>query len=344
MNCLTNREITVFTVFCLLSGAFLLFFSNYRDYRTIIFPLSSKFFSISSNRSSLSNSTLKESRWRTNRLVIIPAMYREIDWYKKSTWPLWLQQGLDIFNTSPSRPYDIYLYQRFDPESKPPFNWPYCQNVHEEAGVYLKFIYDFYHDLPDKMLFIHGKPEKHGLYPIEAAQCIRDDVFYANVNNIWIGNRPWIAGIPDPVDDITFIYKCAVRLLGLLDFDGELQLNPTNHIRKDMSTYSTMCCAQFYVRKERIHHYTYEQWSTLYNASIQPYCTNPRDREIPGTNLLKTFGGAMEFLWHIILGFESTTMPEPRAKTNTDLCHLFRSSCFGSLCNAAISGIQPLPF
>jgi hypothetical protein len=192
------------------------------------------------------------------------------------------------------------------------------------------------------MLFIHGQPERHSLYSIEAAQCIRDDVYYASVNNVWFGNRPWIAGSPDPFDNITLMYKCAIHLLNLFGFDGETQLNPMNRIPKDMSIFSTMCCAQFYVRKERIYHYTYEQWSILYNASIQLYCTTPLDREIPGTNLLKTFGVAMEPLWHIILGLESTIMPEPRAKTNTDLCHLFRSSCFGSLCNAAISGIRPL--
>ncbi|CAF1417842.1 unnamed protein product [Adineta ricciae] len=287
------------------------------------------------------NSSFKASRWRKDRLVIIPAIYQEIDWYKPSTWPNWLKNGLDMFNTSSSRPYDIYLYQRADPESKAPFNWPYCKNVHEEAGVYLKFIYDFYYDLPDRMLFIHGQPERHGLYPIEAAQCVRDDVYYTSVNNVWFQDRPWIAGKIDPVDNITVMYKCGVYLLSLFGFDGELQLNPKKVVPKDMSIFSILCCAQFYVRKERILHYTYEQWSTVYNASLQPYCTTPLDREILGTNLLRTFGSAMEILWHIILGFGPAVVPLPRAKTNTDLCHIFRSSCFGSLCGAYVTGIKP---
>ncbi|CAF1199608.1 unnamed protein product [Adineta steineri] len=288
--------------------------------------------------SSSRTSTVNASKWKKNRLVIIPAVYREIEWHQNSTWPRWLREGLDLFNTNPSRAYDVYLYQRLDPDSKPPFNWPYCRNVHEEAGLYLKFIFDFYHDLPDRMLFIHAKPEQHSLSPIEAAQCIRDDVFYTSVNNVWFGNRPWIAGSPDPTDNLTLMYKCARHLLGLFGFDGEAQLNPDNHIPKDQSIYSTMCCAQFYVRKERIRHYTYQQWSAIYNASLQLYCTTMLDREIPGTFGVRSFGSAMEFLWHIILGLESTNMPPPKKKTNTDLCHLFRSGCSGSLCNAVVSG------
>ncbi|CAF1397779.1 unnamed protein product, partial [Rotaria sordida] len=92
----------------------------------------------------------------------------EIDWLNHSKWPEWLRYGLDLFNKNQSRIYDVYLYQRFDPKSNPPFNWPYSINVHEESGIYLKFIYDFYHDLPDKMLFIHANPFQHTLHPFEA--------------------------------------------------------------------------------------------------------------------------------------------------------------------------------
>jgi hypothetical protein len=286
----------------------------------------------SSTKSSLITSISKPSKWKKNKLVIIPAIFNEIDWANHSTWPLWLREGLDLFNKNASRPYDIHLYQRFDPNSKAPYNWPYCYNVHEEAGVYLKFIYDYYHDLPDKMLFLHGRPKDHSFYPIEAAQCIRDDVYYANVNNIWLQERPWTMGSPDPTDNITMMYKCAKRLLTLFGFDGEAQLNPNNKKQKDRSVISTMCCAQFYVRKERIHHYTYEQWSSIYNASLQPFCTTSLTRELPGGTGIKWFGGSLEYLWHVILGLSPTDMPPPRAKTHTDLCHLFRSSCKGTLC------------
>ena len=183
------------------------------------------------------------------------------------------------------------------------------------------------------MLFLQGNPIKHSRYPIEAAQCIRDDVHFANINFQWIQDRPWSIWARDPTDNIGLMYKCAVHLLSLFGFDGEAQLNPNNRTPKDNNVISTKCCAQFYVTKERIHHYTYEQWSSLYNASLEPYCRSELDRDVPGKKDTKWFGGAFEHLWHVILGLHPTDMPTPRNKTVTDQCHLFRSSCKGSPCS-----------
>jgi hypothetical protein len=274
----------------------------------------------------------KQSKWQKNRLVVIPAVWKEINWANPSTWPLWLRQGLDLFNNA-SRSYDIHLYQRIDPNSTAPYNWPYSVNVHEESGVYLKFIYDYYDDLPDKMLFLHAKPYAHSPHPIEAAQCIRDDVHYASVNTYWIQDRPWTFWPRDPDDNVALMYKCAKRLLTLFGFDGEAQLNPNNKTPKDENVISAMCCAQFYVTKERIRHYTYEQWSSLYRASLEPFCTSERDRETPGVPGIKWFVGSFEHFWHVILGFHPINMSPPEAKTHTDQCHFFRSSCNGSLCS-----------
>ena len=173
------------------------------------------------------NRPLKQSKWEKNKLVVIPAIWKEITWANRASWPIWLRAGLDLSGNA-SRSYHIHLYQRIDPHSKPPYDWPYCQNVHEEAGVYLKFIYDYYHDLPDKMLFIQGSPLAHSSHPIEAAQCIRDDVHYANVNHYWIQDRSWSYWPRDPADKIGLMYKCATRLLALSGFNGEAQLNLKN--------------------------------------------------------------------------------------------------------------------
>ncbi|CAF1423538.1 unnamed protein product [Adineta ricciae] len=323
---LKTRKIRLFIFFAVCIGIFLVIFAITNNSKRLLCNIV---------ENSISNAS--QTKWKKNRLVIVPAIFLEIDWGRPLTWPPWLIDGLDLFKKNHSRPYDIYLYQRIDSSSRAPFNWPYCQNVHEETGVYLKFIYDFYHDLPDKMLFVHGEPERHSVSPIQAAQCIRDDVFYTSVNTVWWGKRPWTAPNPDPIDNITLLYKCAKRLLSLFGFDSEAQLNPANKKPEDSSIYSTMCCAQFYVRKERIHHYTYEQWSAAYNASLEPYCTSPLDRQIPRKPGVKSFGSSFEFLWHIILGLESSDMPEPKAKTTSDLCHLFRSSCAGTLCNTAFT-------
>ena len=135
------------------------------------------------------------------------------------------------------------------------------------------------------------------------------------------------------MDNVGLMYKCAKRLLGLFGYDGESQLNPTNMARKDDNVVSTFCCAQFYVTKHRIHHYTYEQWLSLYRASHEPFCTTERDRESPGGGGTKWFGGSFEHLWHVILGLNPPNMPSPKNKTITDQCHVFRSSCNGSPCS-----------
>jgi hypothetical protein len=283
------------------------------------------------NVSSLNNN-FKQSKWEKNKLVIIPAVWKEINWANRSSWPLWLRKGLSLFNNN-SRPYDIYLYQRIDPNSKYPYDWPYSRNVHQESVIYLQFIRDYYHDLPDKMLFIHGNPFAHSYNPIETAQCVREDVHYASINKQWIQDRPWTTWPADPSDNVSLMYKCVKRLLGLLGFDGELQLNPTNKTPKDNSLMSGLCCAQFYVTKERIHHYTYKQWVSLYNVTQESFCTSIHDQEIPIGAVHKYLGAGFEHLWHVILGLYPTNMAPVKARTNTDNCHLFRPSCVGSPCN-----------
>ncbi|CAF1301065.1 unnamed protein product [Rotaria sp. Silwood1] len=258
-------------------------------------------------------------------------MWKEIDWSNQSSWPLWLRAGLHMTGNN-SVPYRVHLYQRIDPQSRPPYNWPYCRNVKQEAGIYLQFIYDYYYDLPEKILFIHGDPFTHSPHPIEAALCIRDDVHYASVNSFWIQDRPWIVWRRDPISQISLLYHCASRLLKLLGYDAELQLNPTKINPKDTNLISTYCCAQFYVTKQRIHHYTYEQWSKLYHVSQEPYCTAEHVPEKTGIPEEKRFGVAFEHLWHVILGLHSTNMQPSINGTNTDRCHLFRLSCAGSPC------------
>ena len=277
-------------------------------------------------------SVTNQSRWEKNKLVVIPAIWNEINWANRASWPLWLRQGLDL-SSNASRSYHVHLYQRIDPNSKPPYDWPYCKNVHEEAGVYLKFIYDYYHDLPDKMAFIQGNPIEHSRHPIEQAQCVRDDVHYTSINYEWINDRPWSTWPRDPADNIGLMYKCAARLLTLFGFDAEAQLNPTNMTWKDSNVITAICCAQFFVTKERIHRYTYTQWSSLYRASLEPYCTSELDREKPAVKEIKWFGGSFEHLWHVILGLHETNMLKSKAKTNRDQCRFFRPSCKGSFCS-----------
>ena len=65
------------------------------------------------------------SRWSDDKLVAIPAIGKEIDWANRSNWPSWLVQGLNSESL-----YQVHLYQRIDPNSTPPYDWPYCANRH----------------------------------------------------------------------------------------------------------------------------------------------------------------------------------------------------------------------
>ena len=267
-------------------------------------------------------------KWDDDKLIVIPAIWKEIDWTNRSGWPLWLLEGLN-----PQASYHVHLYQRIDPNSTAPYDWPYCANRHEEAGVYLKFIHDYYYDLPKKMLFIQGSPYTHSLNPIGSAQCVRDDVHYVSVNIPWFADRPWRMWAIDNDDDpIGKMYRCASRLLRLFGLNGDSQLNPQNIIIKSNGTVTAPCCAQFFVTKERIHHYTYEQWAAVFRANLQPYCATPDDAEVPGEGDSKWFSGSLEHLWHIILGLYPSNMEIPRTNTTSDPCHVFRSSCKGSPC------------
>lgn len=269
-----------------------------------------------------------KSKWQPNKLVVIPAVWNEINWNNSSSWPSWLRDG---FNKSSQ--YHVHLNQRKSPNSTAPYKWPYAINVHEEAGLYLKFIIDYYYDLPDKMLFIHGNPYVHSPHPIESALCIRDDVHFASINTLWIQDRHWSMWAKDPTDNIGAMYKCANYILSLFGFDGESQLNPNNKQPKDENIISTKCCAQFYVTKRRIHHYTFEQWSAVYRANLETLCASSRTTEKAGEGGTKWFGGSFEHLWHVILGLQPVNMLPPKKKTNTDDCHLFRSNCSKSLCS-----------
>jgi hypothetical protein len=73
--------------------------------------------------------------WNSS-VVIVPAVFRE--W--ENGWPPWTQNRT------------IYLYQRTNPSGP-----RYCKNQAYEAGVYLKFIVDFYEDLPDQTVFVHAE-------------------------------------------------------------------------------------------------------------------------------------------------------------------------------------------
>ena len=182
------------------------------------------------------------------------------------------------------------------------------------------------------MLFIHGDPLSYSFNIIERSQCIPDDVHYASINTPWFTNRPWKMWINTEHDTGRKMYRCASYLWSLFGFDGEGQLNSKNITSKENNTVTAPCCAQFFVARERIQHYTYEQWAAVYRANLQPYCVIPDNGTIPSSLELVWFGRSLEHLWQIIFGLHPNDMSESKRGTASDTCHFFRSSCKDSPC------------
>ena len=78
--------------------------------------------------------------WPVNTTVVVPAVYEEYE----QNFPPWLLR------------WPVWIYQRKN-ENAPLF----CPNYGHEGGVYLKFIVDFYDNLPEKIAFIQATPEEH---------------------------------------------------------------------------------------------------------------------------------------------------------------------------------------
>jgi hypothetical protein len=287
---------------------------------------------LSLSHSLLTYSGSKASRWKSNQLLVIPALWKEIDWIHHSTWPHWLTQGLSRFNGNTTRPYEVYLYQRFDPKSSAPYDWPYYSNVHRAADIFLKFIDDFYDNLPDKMLFIPDGSFVHSSQLIKEAQCVRDDIRYLRLDGQWNQNRSCTLQQDDLNKNAQLIHECASLLLTRFGFDGQAELNSTRRGIQDTSMLSSTCRTPFYVTKERIRHYTHKQWSSLYRANLESVCTNIIDRVTDRETRQKWFEHNRQYLWDTILGLDQTSLLTSKDVTKSEKCHFFRSSCSGSPC------------
>jgi hypothetical protein len=71
----------------------------------------------------------KTSKRKANKLVVLPAIWNEINWTNRSNWSLWLRQGFA------SQSYHVHLYQRIASNSTAPNDWPYFVNVHNLLNI-----------------------------------------------------------------------------------------------------------------------------------------------------------------------------------------------------------------
>jgi hypothetical protein len=78
---------------------------------------------------------VQSTSWNSS-VVIVPTVFTEWD----NGWPAWTENRT------------VYLYQRTDPNAP-----RFCKNTGHEAGVILRFIVEFYDDLPNQTVFLHSE-------------------------------------------------------------------------------------------------------------------------------------------------------------------------------------------
>ena len=176
-------------------------------------------------------------------VVAIPAVYSE--------WDDWLPP----WYINPNKwNISVFTYQRRDPKKE-----HYVPNMGGEAGVYLKFVIDFYDNLPDVSLFVHGRPDDHR--PIMSnhldwAGCIKPNILngYHTVNILHIPRTTeWFGKFE------LWIEQCWRDLLAVVDIYPE----PRKPIK--VATYANQ---QFAITRDHLRRHPKKIYETLYEKIV----------------------------------------------------------------------------
>ncbi|GAQ80313.1 hypothetical protein KFL_000510140 [Klebsormidium nitens] len=109
---------------------------------------------------------LESPPWNSS-LVIVPAVYHDWD----AGWPEWTEE------------FAVHVYQRTNASAP-----NYCENRAFESAVYLKFIVDYYHNLPDLTAFVHSDPPSHRRDIFTWLRCLRPNSTYSALNVHWLNH------------------------------------------------------------------------------------------------------------------------------------------------------------
>ena len=268
----------------------------------------------------------KPSRWRTS-VVLVPAVYKEWTTYGIPPW-------------ARTRDYQVHLYQRLDPR-KPNFAY----NFGYEAGVYLRFIVDYYHDLPNHTAFVHARPQQHNRRWLDWLKCIQPDLNYTILNNQYIKYRP-IHSVGGPEKE-----QCWRDMVGAIGHRIPDKLEPA---------VGFYCCNQFVISKWQLLRYplqTYRvllrmmgdqpevchegplEMGSLFMANKSDVVTNDSAAnatlfETQGKGNSKMAGSTFEHLQHVVFGGHPLLMSQT---TQEQACRNFKPDhiCNGSPCRTA---------
>jgi len=203
------------------------------------------------------------------------------------------------------REYDTCEYQRHDSAKQ-----AYVINRSYEGGLFLRYIVDHYHTLPDVVVFVQDDTDQSTL---DIIRCLRRDVDWGwtPLSNFYVPERSvgmWAAfGFADAV------HACWHALA------GDFGLPISNHSWPVVSFY---CCANVAVTSTQIRRNSYASYVAAYERLVlSPQCTTDPvwdGRQITNPGNDKVCGaGAFEHLQHFFLGGQPLLMA---ALTQADWC------------------------
>ena len=226
-------------------------------------------------------------------VVVVPAVYKEWD----SSIPAWACPG------SEARYAVAPLYQRLS-STEPRF----VPNFSYEAGIYLRFVVDHYHNLPPITVFVQGDAGNirepsltTRLDSLSVAGMRRAGVGYLPLNADFKGNKSLVAWYRREYgQEVADCWGQVLRWFGRAAWFP--------NIAKGEASVSFYCCNYFAVSRENILRTPLDTWKLVYDRLVdRGSCLglrNPdRDRS------LHNGAGAFESLAPLIWGDSGLTTP-----------------------------------
>ena len=274
--------------------------------------------------------------------VVVPSIHHE---FQPQHYPRWMnhESFLKKFD------YSVFLYQKSNPELPNYLK----RNRGTEAGVYLNYIVDHYHNFPDVAIFVHGHPEHHtaAAFP-EMLGCISPNASYISLNSPYISRdtQYWNeAGL--------WVEQCWRDILKVIwGLEDDIALFEEIVPIDQPISINMVCCQQFLISRSMVHRRPLKVWKKLLSIVYEQdvcHIGEPDYEHLYAFHLMKlrlgpeepsikhlgeeegqgygahTQGGAMEHLAHVIYGHKSLQMAPP---TMDEICQNFLPDCPNSPC------------
>lgn len=199
----------------------------------------------------------------TLRKVVVPAVYTE--WLSKGM-PYWV----DNRKLHKDYGFEIFLYQKSN-ASAPNY---ISSNRGLEAGVYLRYIVDFYNNFPDFAIFLHGFPGHHSPGWLNYVKCLKPSMNYSSINNgksSYTGKRSVRTWKPQYSIWIEQCYRDVLKITFGLE-ENSTAFHESFPVKKAL-VFGGQCCSQFIMSRAKVHQRPLATWKKLLHIiGEQNYC------------------------------------------------------------------------